>query len=382
MKRDWRTGLLIAVVAGVLPTACEEDFDITYVPDEPDAPRELAASYYDRGVDLSWRLGPDWDGEPFRVYGKRVSDRDYFFIAEVTSCIDGRCVYRDINVTGGVGYEYYVAAFDPDTGVETASDHAVEVWVPEPIPPPVPERLKTIALDGAAYLHWDDSPSLEGDFLAYRVYASAEDGYYLVGETDSSGFVDLLASNGHTTSYFVTSLDDQGHESDGSEVVNCTPRIDYAGEIMYAHQDMPSASGFRFRETVDVEAVIAGDSEHRHFRLERDGRGLWMVPGPRARIHPESRWTTSLKCGPGADQDCESWELAPKSGYSTARAALDPGYTYMFRVPGDDGRARFGALRATIIGVDQEGDELVVFDWAYQTQPGNPNLSTVGTSGW
>ena len=381
MKRRWTTGLLFAVAVGVLPTACE-DFEITYVTDEPDAPRDLTASYYNRGVDLSWGLGPDWNGEPFRVYGKRESDIDYYFIAEVTSCIDSRCVYRDINVKSGVSYEYYVAAVDPDTGVETPSDYAVEVWVPEPVPPPVPEHLETVALDGAAYLHWDDSPSLEEDFLAYRVYASAEGGYYLVGETDSPGFVDLLATNGHTTSYFVTSLDDQGHESDGGEAVECTPRRDYTGEVMYSHQDVPTASGFRFQETEDAQAVMAGDNEHRHFRLERNSQGLWMMPGPNARVHPESRWTTSLKCGPGADQDCESWELAPRSGYSTARAALDPGYTYMFRVPGDDGETRFGALRATIIGVDQEGDELIVFDWAYQTQPGNPNLSRVGTSGW
>ncbi|MYG35659.1 MAG: hypothetical protein F4205_09205 [Gemmatimonadetes bacterium] len=382
MKRRWTTGLLIAVVASVPQAACDEDFGITYVADEPDAPRDLTGSYYNRGVDLSWRLGPDWNGEPFRVYGKRVSDADYFFIAEVTSCIDAVCVYRDINVRAGVTYEYYVAAVDPDTGVETPSEYAVEVRVPEPVPPPVPERLQTVALDGAAYLHWDDSPALEDDFLAYRIYASADDGYYLVGETDSPGFVDLLATNGHTTSYFVTSLDDQGHESDGSEAVDCTPRLDYAGEIMYAHGDVPSASGFRFQESEDAQAVMAGDSEDRHFRLESDRQGLWMVPGPRARIHPESRWTTSLKCGPGADPDCESWEIAPRSGYSTARAALDPGYTYMFRVPGDDGETRFGALRATIIGVDQEGDELTVFDWAFQTQPGNPRLSrTAGTSG-
>lgn len=382
MKRRFTNGLLAAVAACALQ-ACDDDFGITYVADQPDAPRDLAASYYNRGVDLSWRLGPDWNGESFRVYGKRVSDADYFFIAEVTSCIDSLCVYRDINVRAGVSYEYYVAAVDPDTGVETPGDRAVEVWVPEPVPPPVPERLRTVALDGAAYLHWDDSPALEDDFLAYRVYASADDGYYLVGETDSPGFVDLLATNGRTTSYFVTSLDDQGHESDGSEAVGCTPRLDYAGEIMYAHDDVPSASGFRFQESEDVQAVMAGDSEDRHFRLERDERGLWMTPGPRARIHPESRWTTSLKCGPGADPDCESWEVAPRSGYSSARAALDAGYTYMFRVPGDDGETRFGALRATIIGVDQQGDELIVFDWAYQTQPGNPQLSrTDGSSEW
>lgn len=379
-RRSWRSrglahGLLVAALALAL-AAC--DGQLTFLTDDPDAPRDLAASYYNRGVDLTWRMGSRWDGEPFRVYGKRVSDVDYFFIAEVTSCIESECVYRDINVRGGVSYEYYVAAVDLNSGLETASDHAVEVWVPEPIPPAVPELLETVALDGAAYLRWDDSPAAEDDFLAYRIYASAEGGYFFVGETDSPGFVDFLAENGHTTTYFVTSLDDQGHESNGSEAVDCTPRLDYTGDIMYTHQDVPSASGFRFQESEDLQAVMAGDSEHRHFRLEADPHGLWMVPGPNARIFPEARWTTALKCGPGADSDCESWEYAPTSGYTSARVVLDPGYTYMFRVPGDDGEVRFGALRATITGVDQEGDELIVFDWAYQTQPGNPNLDRVG----
>ena len=379
MRRFRKMRMHAAAAAALAMAAC--DGELTIVVGEPDAPRDLWASYYNGGVDLSWRLGPRWDGESFRVYSKRTSDAEYFFIAEVTSCIGSECVYRDINVLSGVTYEYYVAALDLETGLETASENAVEVWVPEPVPPAVPERLVAVGLDGASYLRWDDSPALEDDFLAYRIYASADDGYYFIGETDSSGFVDFLAENGHTTSYFVTSVDDQGHESQGSEPVDCTPRLDYAGEIMYAHQDVPSASGFRFQETEDVQAVVAGDDARRHFRLERDGRGLQMVPGPNARIHPESRWTTALKCGPGADDDCESWERAPLSGYSSAPAWLDAGFTYMFRVPGDDGETRFGAVRATIIGVDQEGDELIVFDWAYQPQHGNPNLSTAGGAG-
>ncbi len=376
MKR-YKTIHFALAVAGVLAVgAC--DGQLTFLSDDPDAPRDLAAYYYNRGVDLTWRMGPRWDGEPFRVYGKRVSDADYFFIAEITSCIESECVYRDINVVGGVTYEYYVAAVDLDSGLETASEHAVEVRVPEPVPPAVPERLETVALDGAAYIRWDDEPAAEDDFLAYRIYASAEGGYFLVGETDSPGFVDFLAENGHTTTYFVTSLDDQGHESDGSEAVDCTPRLDYTGDIMYTHRDVPTASGFRFQESEDVQAVMPGNSEDRHFRLEADAQGLRMVPGPNARIYPEARWTTALKCGPGADSDCESWERAPTSGYKSAPVALDPGFTYMFRVPGDDGDTRFGALRATLTGVDQEGDELIVFDWAYQTQPGNPNLDGVG----
>ncbi|NIP36349.1 MAG: hypothetical protein GWN18_15460, partial [Thermoplasmata archaeon] len=67
--------------------------------DEPDAPRNLQAAYRNGGVDLTWELGPGWNGETFLVYGKRLSDPDYFLIAEVTSCINGVCSYRDINVS-------------------------------------------------------------------------------------------------------------------------------------------------------------------------------------------------------------------------------------------------------------------------------------------
>jgi hypothetical protein len=53
----------------------------------------------------------------------------------------------------------------------------------------------------------------------------------------------------------------------------------------------------------------------------------------------------------------------------------------MFRVSGDDGEVRFGSIRPSIMGFDQDGRELVVFDWAYQTQAGNPSLSPVRGTG-
>ena len=374
--RSWMVGV---TVAAVTLAGCDGTFLV--VSGDPDAPRDLEGYYYDGGVDLSWRIGAGWDGEAFRVYGKRVSDPEYFFIAEITSCTDGFCVYRDINVSAGVTYEYYVAAVDLDVGAETASDYSVEVFVPRPVPPPVPEGVVAVALDNAVYMYWDDDPAAEEDFAAYRVYVSDADGDYLAGETDSPGYVDFLAENGLTFTYFVTSVDDQGHESDGSEVAECTPRPDYAGEVMYSYQDVPASAGFRFQEAEDLQAVMAGDSGDRHFRLEADAAGLWLAPGPGSRIHPESRWTTALKCGAGADSDCVSWERAPMSGYSSGRAALDAGFTYMFRVPGDDGETRFGAVRATLIGVDQDGHELIIFDWAYQTQAGNPSLTHAGGSG-
>ena len=373
----------VPLVALVTLTLAGCDGDWLVIEDEPDAPRDLEGYYYGEGVDLYWNTGSGWDGEAFRVYGKRISDSEYFFIAEVTSCTDGSCYYRDVNLVPGVTYEYYVAAADPDTGLETASRYSVEVYVPNPIPPPVPEGVVAVALDNAAYIHWDNDAALEDDFSAYRVYLADADGDYLLGQTDSPGFIDILAENGRTGSYHVTSVDDQGHESDAGEMVTCTPRPDYTGEVIYSYGDRPDLSGFRFQVAEQDEAVASGDRSDRHFRIESDADGIRVVPGPRVRIHPETRWTTSLKCGPGADVDCDSWESAPTSGYSTDDLAFHAGYTYMFRVPGDDGEIRFGAIRASIMGFDQDGDELVVFDWAYQTQAGNPNLNTAqGTLGW
>ncbi len=370
----------LLAAASLILSGCDDDWLV--VEDAPDGPGNLEAYYYAHGVDLHWRTGSGWDGEGFRVYGKRESDPEYFFIAEVTSCIDGGCVYRDVNVVPRVTYEYYVSAFDADTGLETATPEAVAVYVPDPVPPAIPEVVVAVALDNSAYIHWENDAAHEADFSVYRVYLADADGDQFLGETDSPGFIDMLAENGQTVTYFITSVDDQGHESGASALARCTPRPDYTGEVIYSYRDRPDLSGFRFQESEHNEAVISGDSGDRHFRIESDADGVRIAPGPRVRIHPETRWTSSLKCGPASDVDCVSWETAPVTGYSSEQMSLVTGHTYMLRVPGDDGEVRFGAIRASVSGYDQEGSEVVVFDWAYQTQPGNPGMSVArGTPG-
>lgn len=346
----------------------------------PSPPENLEGLYYDRGVDLYWEMGSGWDGETFRVYGRRITDADYFLIAEVTSCSEGECLYRDINVRPDRTYEYYVAAADPDTGEEAASDYSVEIFVPLPVAPPVPEGIEAVALDNAVYLRWSENSASDEDFVAWRVYFVGEESDQYLGDTDSPGFIDMLAANGNTATYFVTSIDYQGHESDASAIVETTPRPDYTSEIMYPYESKPEASGFRFQETDAVEAVMDGDDPDRHFSVESDSDGLWFVPGPGAYIHPTRRQTSALKCGPGADPDCTSWEKAPTSGYGSSDVRLEAGYTYMFRVPGDDGEMRYGAVRPSHSGGCQEG-YIIIFDWAYQTQAGNPQLSQAGGSG-
>ncbi len=355
--------------------ACNDD-DPFYVEDDyPAEPRELAGWYYGQAVYLTWELAPAWDEESFRVYGKRISDANYFLIAEVTNCSGGLCSYTDVNILPGITYEYYVAAVSA-SGLETPSDWSVQVVVPQPTPPADPAGVEVVALDNANYLRWSDNARNDTDFSFYRVYLLGSGGTnYLLGETDSEGFLDLLAANGETYSYFVTAVDEQGHESLGSEAAAGTPRPDYHGEWIYAHEDVPTHSGFRFPADEVTYPILSGNSASRHFRMEVDAAGWWLVPGPGAQLYNGYFETTALKCGVEADSDCVALEQAPLTGYTTQDIPLYAQTTYVARVVGDDGGTHYGVIRTTLLGFDQNGAAIMIFDWAYQLQAGNPNLA-------
>lgn len=363
--------LSLLILAGV--TACRDE--VTVVGPEsgrtPDAPRALDGWYYDRAVYLTWELGSGWDGESFRVYGKRVSDSDWFLVAEVTNCTSGVCSYTDVNLTEDVTYEYFVVAVDPPSGVESDATGAVEVYVPRVVPPPEPGWSDALALDGAVYLQWDPSPTDVPDFSHYRVYlvdpAGGSD--FLLGETDSSGFLDERTENGSAYTYRVSAVDDQGHEGVVSPTSTAIPRPDYHGEWLWAYEDRPADSGFRFRATEDVDPVVHGDDLARHFRIEVDASGWWLVPGPSALLHQDAFATTALRCGPGSDASCVELGEAPASGYDSVALELLPQTTYVLRVTGDDGAVHYGALRVEMLGADQSGDAIAVFDWVYQLAP-------------
>jgi fibronectin type 3 domain-containing protein len=244
MIRRVRRALLAAVVAA----GCGTD-GVARVGDPPAAPRALEVWYYARAVHLSWELGPGWSGEVFRVYAKRTADADYFLIAEVANCAGGLCSFSDVNVAPGFSYLYFVAAVDTRSGAETPTANALEVHVPQPVPPPVPAQVQVVALDDAAYVRWGANARSAADFSHYRVWLLHEGVHHLLGETDSEGFLDLLAQNGVTYTYAVTSVDDQGHESQPSQQASGTPRPDFHHEWLYDFFDLPASSGFRFRES-------------------------------------------------------------------------------------------------------------------------------------
>jgi hypothetical protein len=374
MRRAALVGLLLVVSA----TACNND-KVVIVGDAPAAPRALTASYYAGAVTVQWELAPGWDGETFRVYSRRVTDSSYFLIADVTSCSGGLCSYVDRNVVSGQTYEYYVTAWRAGSGLETATASTVSVFVPTPTPPPVPNAPAVIALDGANFFTWGVASRSASDFSHYRVYQDAGSTSYLLGETDSEGFLDLLAANGSTYTYFVTSVDAQGHESARSAPASGTPRPDFHGEWIYDHFDDPTRSGFRFPDDESTYPIVSGTSSSRDFRVERDlGGGWWLVPNPTASptvfVYPSGFVTTALKCGVAADAGCTDVSVAPSSGYVRADVELFPQTSYVVRI-GSGASAQYGVIRVVFQGFDQRGDAIMIFDWAFQLQAGNRNLT-------
>ncbi len=52
-----------------------------------------------------------------------------------------------------------------------------------------------------------------------------------------------------------------------------------------------------------------------------------------------------------------------------------PGFGYVFETDGGDGFVRYGAVR-----VQHVGTTFLIMDWAFQTDPGNPELMVRGIS--
>jgi hypothetical protein len=326
-------------------------------------------------VALSWQVPATWRGEPFRVYGRRSTDRDYRLIATVTSCAEGLCRYLDADIVGGRSYDYYVAVVDERTGQEVTTPRAVQVAVPAFARPPRPEAPQIVALDGMLYLRWTDTDF--GGFWKYLVFQerrNADSVFFEVGSTDGNGFLDVLALNGVAYRYSVAIVDTLGHVSDRSAIsAPGIPRPDALGALVYAFSDSAQASGLQFDATARTARVVAGDSPLAHWRLEADAQG-WRLRPLNGSAVVDAGFTTALTCGPGTDPGCVWVREAPLSGYQTEPIRLNLEHTYVLRL-GSGTAARYAKLRVQILGFGQQDRRIMIFDWAFQTVAGERSLN-------
>lgn len=382
----------LAVAGLLLAAACDNDPNPVVVnPGEaPGQPTDLFASYawvlegFENNqpfgypsVQVTWLPPSDWDNEVFRVYGKQASAASFTLVATVTSCTDFGCVYTDRNVAYGTDYEYYVSAYDETSDLETESDFRDVVRVPANQRPGAPTALESVGLDNAMYLRWNPNTANGDNVSRYVVYLTRvddTDAEYAVGQTDGTGFLDERAENGSEFAYRIATVDTMGHYSNLSAEVTGVPRPDFAGELIYAFADSAAGSGFRFQANEADNPIVPGNSTSAHWRLESSAAGWRIVPLNGTQV---TEWgaTTALACGPGADAGCVAARVAPAGGYNTAPIPVKAEFSYVFRVTGADGQPHFAVLRATMLGTDQSGKDLLIFDWAYQTAPNEPRLN-------
>lgn len=376
---------LTAAAGLLLLAACETSNPVVIVDGpQPGQPRDLFATYewvlegFQNGqpvghpaVNLTWLPPAQWNNEVFRVYGRRAGASSWTLIATVTSCTTAGCVYRDRNVSYGQDYEFYVAAYNGSN--ETATEFSELARVPGNTRPAAPTALDAMGLDGAAYLRWTGSAT---DGVArYLVYLTRLDGTaytYFVGNTDGTTFLDNSVANGSVFGYRVAAVDTLGHVSNLAAEATAVPRPDYTAELVYAFGDVAAESGFQFQTDEDLNPIVSGSSASAHFRLETGAGGYRIVPLNGAQVAEFGR-TTALVCGPGADAGCNAVRTAPATGYSTAAIDATPEFSYVFRIPGPNG-PRHGVVRVSLLGADQAGNDLMIFDWAFQTRPNEPRL--------
>jgi hypothetical protein len=380
---------LLVPAALLLGAACNEGTTVITGGDRPDPPTDLSVAFHHEfegftssgqpvghpTVVVSWFPPSSWSDEVFRVYARSVGSSAFTLIATVTSCTVDGCTYVDREVSTGNSYEYYVASLNERTGEEAVSDFRDQVTVPAASTPAAPQPDTAVALDNGAFIRWHDSANGAnvGHYAVYLTHLDATSYLYPVGESDGTGYVDLRADNGHVYGYRLATVDTLGRVSALSPELTAVPRPDYSGELVYAFADSAAASGFRFQSDESANPVLAGGSAQAQWRLETGPSGWQIVPLNGTQVVQYGR-TTALVCGPGADAGCTSVTRAPAAGYTASPIAVNSEYSYVFRVTGSDGQPHYGVIRASILGSDQSGKDLLIFDWAYQLRANEPRL--------
>ncbi len=327
------------------------------------------------GVLLRWDDDPDPDLRVWHVYSRAGTSGTFGLRGSTTS--------NSFHDQGVPHLEYYVTAEDVD-GFESGPSNVVTV--DERLTLPAPNALSATSLDGAIALVWSDNAFLSdpAGFGQYRVYSVDYDldaglcdtDWALEGTTVAPEFVAGALTNGVPKCFAISAVSIEGWESLWSPIRDDTPRPDARNVVVWTSQADATQSGFRFWRDTNADGLAqrselgqigSGTAQDIDFSVERDQAGLVY-------FRPVRVGTGVLSVGQVAD--LTSIDFAPNTAYGTGQLEVLPGIGYIFEMDGGDGFARYGAVRATHVG-----QSFVILDWAFQTDPGNPELLIAGIGG-
>jgi hypothetical protein len=364
--------MLVAALA-----ACTDDGDVIVgIP----APTNL---YYDldpsgdpvapAGVLLFWDAVTASDLLVYRVYSRPGTSGSYDLRGETTST-----TFHDVGVPD---LDYAVSAVSTSGG----ESELIEIEVDERLRLQAPSVLISASLDGAIYLGWTDNPFTtdpEG-FRQYRVYSASYSldtqvcglDWGLEGTTVAPEFIAGALPNGQPRCFGVSAESIEGWESLWSPLIADTPRPESRNVVLWTDAANASQAGFRFFQDLNGDGLVgptelgiigSSTSPAMDFYLYQDpGGDLFFVP--------LRAGTTVALYGSDPIVDLTSIDEAPLDGYDVTGIQVVPTYGYVFQMDGGDGFARYGAVRPAHVGQD-----FIIFDWSYQTDPGNPELEIRG----
>jgi hypothetical protein len=322
------------------------------------------------GILLFWDDVTDANLASYRVYSRASTSGSFDLRGETTS--------NTFHDNGVPHLQYLVTAVD-DNGVESGFSNVITV--DERLQLVSPAWLSSISLNGAIHLEWDDTSYIAAPtrFKWYRIYSTDYDldnglcgtNWLLEGTTVAPEFLASAMTNGVPRCFGVSAISREGYESLWSPLRQDTPRPDARNTLVFAYEENQPQSGFRFWQDVNADGraqaselglIQNGNLTSIDFWVHRDPTDstLWLVPefsGTQIRLYSTS---------PVAD--LTSIDFAPASGYTRNMIQAVPGYAYVFQIV-EGTTLRYGALRVTHVGRDY-----LIFDWSFQTDPGNPEL--------
>jgi hypothetical protein len=322
------------------------------------------------GIVLHWDANQESDLARYNVYSRASSNASFDLRGSTTS--------TSFHDNGPPDLEYYVTAEDLDKQESQASSSIV---INELLRLQSPTTLTSLSLNGAIHLSWADNAftSNPSAFLDYRVYSASYDldhntcgtSWTLEGTTVSPVFLSGALPNGQPRCFGVSAVSVEGYESLWSPLRYDTPRPDSHLQVVYTTAGDPLKSGFRFFldanndgqvSPLELGLITSGSSGSVDFTITKDAGGNLQFTPVRA--------NTSLRFyGTGNVTDLTDIDIAPASGYARTALLAQPGRGYVFQMSEADGFMRYGGLRVVALG-----PEYVIFDWSYQTDPGNPEL--------
>jgi hypothetical protein len=254
------------------------------------------------------------------------------------------------------------------------------------IAPEAPSTLASTSLDGSVALVWSDNP-FQSDpdiFGNYRVYSTTYDldlddcgsDWVVEGTTVAPEFLVGALANGAPRCFSVTAVSIDGVESERSPLQNDTPRPASRNVALSAAQTSVDGSGFRFWDDLNEDGSVqgtelgivrSGNAGDIDFFVDRDGSNALFLtpvrPGTGVEFYDEN----------DPVEDLTTIDFAEDRTYRTTGIQAVPGFGYVFETDGGDGFVRYGAVR-----IQHVGTTFLILDWAFQTDPGNPELIVWG----